>query len=176
MASTTKKATFASDNNTNDNAMRTALFAGSFDPFTTGHASVVRRILPLFDRLVIGIGYNKAKEHTSPAAKRVEAISRLYAADKRIEVTAYSCLTVDMARQIGAQYIVKGIRNYADFEREREQADINRHIAGVETIFIAAEPGLESVSSSMVRELAMFGHDVTEFLPSTETSNEHTTL
>lgn len=144
---------------------RTAIFAGSFDPFTIGHDSIVRRALPLFDRIVIGVGVNEAKRCMYPAEERVAAIASLYAGEPRIEVKAYSGLTVDLARQESAGFIIKGVRSVRDFEYEREQADINRIIGGVETLLLYAEPHLAAVSSSMVRELIHFGRSVDEFLP-----------
>ena len=147
---------------------KTGLFVGTFDPFTTGHDSIVRRALPLFDRLIIGVvGDNVQKPHITPAEQRRQAIAELYADEPRIEVTTYFGLAVDLARRVGARFIVKGVRSAKDFEYEREQADINRLIAGgeVETILLYAEPRLASVSSSMVRELKHFGLDITPFLP-----------
>ena len=145
--------------------MKTGLFAGTFDPFTIGHASVVRRALLLFDRVVVGVGVNDAKHPEASAEQRVEAIRQLYADDDRVEVVAYSGLTVDLARECGAAFIVKGVRSVRDYENEREQADVNRRLSGINTVLLLAEPGLESVSSSTVRSLRSFGRDVTEFLP-----------
>jgi pantetheine-phosphate adenylyltransferase len=145
--------------------MKTGLFAGTFDPFTIGHASVVRRALLLFDRVVVGVGVNDAKHPEASAEQRVEAIRQLYADDDRVEVVAYSGLTVDLARECGAAFIVKGVRSVRDYENEREQADVNRRLSGIDTVLLLAEPGLESVSSSTVRSLRSFGRDVTEFLP-----------
>lgn len=145
--------------------MKTGLFAGTFDPFTIGHASVVRRALLLFDRVVVGVGVNDAKHPEASAEQRVEAIRQLYADDDRVEVVAYSGLTVDLARECGATFIVKGVRSVRDYENEREQADVNRRLSGIDTVLLLAEPGLESVSSSTVRSLRSFGRDVTEFLP-----------
>lgn len=144
---------------------KTGIFVGSFDPFTIGHDSVVRRALEIFDRLVIGVGVNENKRYMLAADERVAAIRRIYAADKRVEVEQYSDLTVDFARRMGAQFIVKGVRSVKDFEFEREQADINRRLSGIETIVLFAEPGLDSISSSVVRELTHFGHDCSAFLP-----------
>lgn len=143
----------------------TAIFPGSFDPFTVGHDSIVRRALALFDRIVIGVGVNVSKKYMHSADKRVEDIARLYAGEPRIEVKAYSDLAVDFARREGAHFIIKGVRSVKDFEYEREQADINRMIGGTETILMLAEPRYASVSSSMVRELIHFGRNVDEFLP-----------
>ena len=145
--------------------MRTAIFVGSFDPFTVGHDSIVRRALPLFDRLVIGVGVNVDKHYMWPADERVAAIRRRYAVEKAIEVKTYDDLTVDFARRERAGYIIKGVRSVKDFEYEREQADINRRLSGIETILLYADPQLESISSSMVRELRHFGQDITGFLP-----------
>lgn len=148
-----------------DNARPVALFTGSFDPFTIGHADIVRRALPLFGRLIIAVGVNERKQCMLTAAQRVEAIARLYEEEPRVSVTSYSDLTVDLAQRIGARYIVKGIRSVKDFEYEREQADINLRLSGVETLLLFASPELASVSSSVVRELVHFGRDVSEFLP-----------
>ena len=146
--------------------MRTGIFVGSFDPFTTGHDSVVRRALPLFDRLVIGVvGDNVNKPNMRPATERMAAIASLYEGDNRIEVKPYYGLAVDFARAEGAQFIVKGVRSVKDFEFEREMADVNRQIAGIETLLLYAESQLASISSSMVRELQHFGVDISPFLP-----------
>ena len=141
---------------------------GSFDPFTIGHDSIVRRALPLFDRLVIGVvGDNVQKPYMRAAEERMQVIRQLYANEPRIEVKTYFGLAVDFARSENAHFIVKGVRSVKDFEYEREQADLNRQITNgeVETILLYAEPHLSSISSSMVRELQHFGQDVSKFLP-----------
>jgi pantetheine-phosphate adenylyltransferase len=146
--------------------LKTGIFVGSFDPFTVGHDSIVQRSLPLFDRLVIGVvGDNVHKPSMRPAEERMEVIRNLYANVPAIEVKPFHGLAVEFARAENARFIVKGVRSTKDFEYEREQADINRQIAGVETILLFAEPHLSSVSSTMVRELQHFGVDVSEFLP-----------
>ena len=145
--------------------MRTGLFIGSFDPFTIGHHSVVRRVLPLFDKVVIGLGVNERKKYMYSTEVRVKTIAEIYADEPKIEVKAYNDLAVDFAHREGAWFIVKGVRSVKDFEYEREQADINRQIGGIETVFIYSEPKWESVSSTLVRELIHFGRDVKEFLP-----------
>lgn len=145
--------------------MNKGLFVGSFDPFTIGHASIVRRALPLFDHIIIGVGVNERKKYMLDAEERVGRIKRLYADEPKIEVKAYSDLTIDFARREQATYIIKGVRSVKDFEYEREQADVNRLLSGVETIFLYAEPQLSSISSTMVRELQHFGRDISEFLP-----------
>ncbi len=146
--------------------MKTGIFVGSFDPFTIGHDSIVRRSVGLFDRLVIGVvGDHVSKPYMQPAEERMKAIAALYVRDSRITVKPYYGLAIDFAKQEQAQYIVKGVRSVKDFEYEREQADINRQMGGVETILLYSEPQLASVSSSMVRELRHFGVDVSPFLP-----------
>ena len=145
---------------------RTGIFVGTFDPFTIGHESIVRRALPLFDRLVIGVvGDNVHKPDMAPADERMEAIRRLYADEPRVEVKPFYGLAVDFAQTEGARYIIKGVRTVKDFEYERDQADINRQLTGVETLLLPAEPHLSAVSSSLVRELRHFGRDVSIFLP-----------
>ena len=147
---------------------KTGIFVGSFDPFTIGHHSVVRRVLPLFDRLVIGVvGDNVHKPYMLPAEERMQVIRQLYAGEPAVEVKPYYGLAVDFARAEGARFIVKGVRSVKDFEYEREQADVNRLITKgeVETILIYAEPQFSSVSSTMVRELQHFGQDVSALLP-----------
>ena len=139
---------------------------GTFDPFTIGHASVVRRAAGLFDRLVIGVvGDNVHKPGMTPAADRRDAIARLYADEPGIEVSVFDGLAIDFAHREGARYIVKGVRNAADMEYESMQADLNRRLGGVETLLLPAEPELRSISSSAVRELRHFGVDVSPFIP-----------
>lgn len=146
--------------------MKTALFTGTFDPFTIGHQSIVERALCLFDHIVIGVAMSKLKHTENDIRLRTESISRIFADKKdRIEVIAYSDLTIDLAKRVGAVCIIRGIRSVKDFEYEREQADINRRLGGIETLLLFSEPHLSSISSSLVRELQFFGHDASEFLP-----------
>ena len=146
--------------------IRTGVFVGSFNPFTIGHDSIVRRAIPLFDRLVIGVvGDNVHKPDMPSAEERMQAIRELYANEQRIEVKPYHGLAMDFAKAEGAQYIIKGVRSVSDFEYEQWQADFNRRIGGIETILLYTEPELASVSSSALRELQHFGVDITPFLP-----------
>jgi len=119
----------------------------------------------LFNRIVIGVGHNERKTYMTPTEERVKTIAQLYADEPRIEVKAYSDLAVSFAKREVARFIVKGVRSVKDFEYEREQADINRRIGGIETVFLFASPELASVSSSVVRELKHFGEDITAYLP-----------
>ena len=142
-----------------------AVFVGSFDPFTVGHYDIVQRALPLFDRLIIGVGINERKVYMNDTETRVADIIRIFNNNPKIEVKTYNDLTVDFAKRVGATFIVKGVRSVKDFEYEREQADINRRISGIDTLLLCADPQHASISSSMVRELIHFGRDVSEFLP-----------
>ena len=142
-----------------------AVFVGSFDPFTVGHYDIVQRALPLFDRLIIGVGINERNVYMNDTETRVADIIRIFNNNPKIEVKTYNDLTVDFAKRVGATFIVKGVRSVKDFEYEREQADINRRISGIDTLLLCADPQHASVSSSMVRELIHFGRDVSEFLP-----------
>ena len=143
----------------------TAIFTGSFDPFTIGHYDIVSRALPLFSRIVIGVGVNERKQYMQSAEQRCATIASIYADEPKIEVKSYSDLTVDFARREGAIYIMKGVRSVKDFEYEREQADINRQLSGIDTILLYSDPRYSSISSSMVRELIHFGQDVSRYLP-----------
>ena len=128
----------------------------------------MRRALPLFDRLVIGVvGDHVSKPGIPPATERMKAIQELYSNEPRIEVRPYYGLSIDFAREVGARFIVKGVRSVKDFEYEREQADMNRLLTNgeVETILLYSEPQFSSISSTMVRELQHFGVDVTPYLP-----------
>ena len=141
------------------------VFVGSFDPYTIGHDNILRRALPLFDKIVIGVGVNVNKQCMLSAEERVSAIAEIYADEPKVKVRQYTDLTCDFARREGASYIIKGIRSVKDFEYEREQADILRQISGVDTMLFFSEPHLQSVSSSAVRELKRFGKDITAYLP-----------
>ena len=145
--------------------MKTGIFTGSFDPFTIGHQSIVARVLPLFDKIVIGVGVNERKKYMYSAEVRVKVIAELYADNPKVEVRAFNDLAVDFAHREGAWFFVKGVRSVKDFEYEREQADINRMMGGIETLLVFAEPQHASVSSSLVRELTHFGKNAEMFLP-----------
>ena len=145
---------------------KTALFPGSFDPFTAGHEDIVRRALGLFDRVVVAVGINPAKQGLLSAEQRVRLIERVFADEPCVEVTRYEGLTVGECERVGARWIVRGVRGGADFEMERTNATVNKDIApNVETVMICTRPELEVVSSSVVRELLRFGGDASRYLP-----------
>ena len=145
--------------------MRTAIFPGTFDPFTIGHNALVHRALSLVDELYIAIGINTGKHTMFPLEERIERIATLYKAEPRIHIVSYEGLTTDFAQSIGAQFIVRGVRNTIDFEYERNIADVNRMLTGIETILLISEPEYAAISSSIVRELAHFGKDISQYLP-----------
>ena len=143
-----------------------ALFAGSFNPFTIGHESIVKRTLCFADEVVIAIGINNAKENPkTETEERIQTIHSYFTDEPRVTVLAYEGLTVDFARQVQADVMVRGVRSVKDFEYEREMADVNRKISGMETILLFSEPELSAVSSSIVRELKAHGKDISKFLP-----------
>ena len=145
--------------------MRTILFPGSFDPFTKGHADLVKRALKLFDKVVVAIGYNEQKEGWTSVDERKKSIEKIFGQESRVEVTTYTCLTTDLAKQCDACAILRGVRSFKDYEYEMQMADVNRQLTGIETFVLFADPQLASISSSVVRELAHFKHDITDFLP-----------
>lgn len=144
---------------------RIALFPGSFDPFTIGHASLVSRGLQLVDEIIIAIGINDQKKGFFPLEKRLDAIRELYKEEPRVQVTSYQSLTVDFAEQMGAGFILRGIRSTLDFEYEKNIADLNRQLNGIETLILFTVPEYASISSSVVRELFRYGKDISPFIP-----------
>lgn len=145
--------------------MRTALFAGSFRPFTIGHADIVSRALAVFDRVVVCVGVNFGKEADPDTLESVRAIEAVYAAEPRVSVIARQGLTVDIARETGACALLRGVRSAKDYEYERDMADANRALGGIDTVILVARPELSFISSSLVRELKAFGRSVEQFLP-----------
>ena len=145
--------------------MTTALFAGTFDPYTIGHHALVERALALFDTIVIAVGNNIGKRCLATADERVAAIERLYRGNNRVRVVMYDTLTMDLAREVGATALLRGVRTVKDFEYERELADVNRLMGGIETVLLVSEPEYAHISSSLVRELLKYGKDVSALLP-----------
>lgn len=144
-----------------DMEKRVALYPGSFNPFTIGHLSILERGLRLFDKVVVVIGCNGAKDSSRTSADELRSkLAHLTG----VEVMEWDGLTVDAATKVGAGWLLRGVRSVADYEYERNLADINRELTGIETVLLTAEPKLAMVSSSMVRELRHFGHDVSDYI------------
>ncbi|MDE7427195.1 MAG: pantetheine-phosphate adenylyltransferase [Muribaculaceae bacterium] len=146
--------------------MRRALMPGSFNPFTKGHASLVERGLEIFDTIVIAVGVNASKDTDgTDALWRRNTIAALYSSEPRVEVITYTGMTVNAAAEADCRFLLRGVRSVKDFEYERDMADLNRRLAGLETVLLYSLPELSAVSSSVVRELMAYGTDVSEFLP-----------
>ena len=133
--------------------MATALFPGSFDPFTRGHEAVLRRVLPLFDRIVVAVGVNTEKQYMFSVEERVERIRQMLADCPTVEVTAYDGMTIDLCHEVGARCIIRGIRTAADLEYEQTVAAVNRlQDPSVETFLVMADPEHIDISSTLERE------------------------
>lgn len=145
---------------------RIAVFAGTFDPITNGHVDVVRRSLPLFDRIIIAIGENTKKQTLFTPEKRAGWIREIFASEPRVEVLVYSGLTVDFCRQHQARYILRGLRNGSDYDYEAHIAQLNKELATeIETVFIITSPEVSYISSSLVRDLIIYGGNYSPFVP-----------
>ena len=145
---------------------RTAIFPGSFDPFTRGHAALVDEALNLFDRVVIGIGNNTSKQGLLTVENRKRLIDDYYAGDARVEAMIYGGMTGDFAQQVGAAAVIRGVRNTTDFEYERTMAATNRRLyPAVVTGMLFTPSPVADISSSTVREVLSFGRTVEEFMP-----------
>ncbi|SMD02850.1 pantetheine-phosphate adenylyltransferase [Pedobacter africanus] len=146
--------------------MKIALFPGSFDPITIAHVDILKRALPLFDKIVVGIGLNSSKQGFLSAEKREEIVRTVCAGIPSVEVRLYEGLTVDFCRTINAAYMVRGIRSVGDFEYERAIAQINQTMMPeMETIFILSKPEYSAISSTIVRDILRNNGDVSKFLP-----------
>ena len=145
---------------------RICLFPGTFDPVTLGHIDIIDRALPLFDKLVIGIGRNSNKAPMFSEEKRLAWLKEIYKHDDKVDALAYDGLTVECCKKIGANFILRGIRYVNDFEYEKSIADMNRTLdENVETIFLTCLPQYTSIASTLVRDVIRNGGDVTKFLP-----------
>ncbi|WBO82826.1 pantetheine-phosphate adenylyltransferase [Hymenobacter yonginensis] len=146
--------------------MRIALFPGSFDPFTNGHLDVVRRGISLFDQIIIAIGNNSSKSRYLPVEQMTEMIAEVFRDEPRVSVQSYKGLTADYARETGARYLLRGLRNTTDFEYENTIAQANRHVnPDLETVFLITSPTLAAISSTIIREIHRFGGNVDDFVP-----------
>ena len=145
---------------------RICLFPGTFDPVTLGHVDIINRALPLFDKIIVGIGLNASKTPMSSARQRQEWIEEIYKDEERVEGVVYEGLTINYCKIIGARFILRGIRYVSDFEYEKTIADANRTLdRTIETIFLTGEPKYTSVASTIVRDIIRNGGDATPFLP-----------
>lgn len=144
---------------------KTAVFAGSFCPFTKGHEDIVHKALSLFDKVIIAIGHNINKKDLFPVEERLHWIENLYYNNPAVNVLTYTGLTVDFCKKTGVCHLVRGIRNPLDFMQEQELAQVNRQLnPDVETVFLLASAGYETISSSLVRELWSHGADYTPYV------------
>lgn len=145
---------------------KTAIFPGSFDPFTVGHESIVKRGLSLFDKIIISVGYNSSKKGYFPLEKRLEWIENVFVNEPGVEVTWFSGLTVDFCREKNAGFILRGLRTAADFEFERAIAQVNKAMDGkIESVFLLTLPEHTPVNSTIVRDIIRHGGDVSRFVP-----------
>jgi len=145
---------------------RICLFPGTFDPVTLGHTDIINRALPLFDKIIVGIGLNSAKAPMFSADQRLRWIEELYHDEPKVQGGIYEGLTVNYCKMIGARFILRGIRYVSDFEYEKTIADANRTLdKNLETIFLTGEPKYTSVASTIVRDIIRNGGDASHFLP-----------
>ncbi len=146
--------------------MKTAIFAGSFDPITRGHEDIVLQAMPLFDEIIIAIGVNIDKKYAFPLEKRIKWIENTFVDYPKVKVVSYQGLTVDFCKKMNANFIIRGLRNTTDFEYESVIAEANKKLnPEVETIFFLSNPNLRCVSSSVVRDIIKNGGDITSFIP-----------
>ena len=145
---------------------RVCLFPGTFDPITLGHVDIIDRALPLFDKIIVGVGLNSSKVPMFSAEQRVQWINDIYKDQPKVEGAVYEGLTIDYCKVIGAKFILRGIRYVSDFEYEKTIADANRTMdKGIETVFLTGEPKYTSVASTIVRDIIRNNGDARPFLP-----------
>ncbi len=143
----------------------TILFPGTFDPFTLGHEAIVRRALPMATHLIVAVGFNVQKKSLMTVDKRLEMIRAVFANEPKVEALSYNGLTMEFAKEVGAQLILRGVRNALDFEYESAIAQVNWKMSGIDTLFLLPLEEHSSISSSIVRELLLHHADVSAFLP-----------
>lgn len=146
--------------------MNIAVFPGSFDPVTKGHEDIIRRALPLFDRLHVAVGINSEKKSFFPIEERMAWLKECFCDEKKIEISAYEGLTIHFCRTVGARFMLRGIRNSADFRYEKDIAQTNRQMAPeIETIFLATAPQFAHISSGTIRDIYRNKGDYKQFMP-----------
>jgi pantetheine-phosphate adenylyltransferase len=146
--------------------LKIAVFPGSFDPITIGHVDIVKRSIPLFDKIIVAIGVNTQKKYLFSLEKRTEWIKEVFKDNPTIEVSSYSGLTINYCKEIGAQYLLRGIRSASDFEYEKTIAHLNHTMESeIETILMLSPPEYSSISSTIVREIILGKGDVSKFVP-----------
>jgi pantetheine-phosphate adenylyltransferase len=145
--------------------VKRAVFPGSFDPITLGHLDIIERAVPLFDEIIVAIGVNAAKKYMWPLKERLKRIEEACEKIKSVKVKTYEGLTADFCKKENAQFIVRGLRNTADFSYEQTIAQANGKVNGVETVFLVSSPEFSHISSSIVRDLARNGGDYTSLVP-----------
>lgn len=154
---------------------RVAIFPGSFDPFTVGHESIVRRALPLFDKVIIMIGHNTNKRLSFPLKKRLKWIQQVFKDEPKVEVQSHDGLTVDFCKKVNARYILRGLRTSADFEYERAIAQVNKKMhPQIESVFLLTMPEHTPITSTIVRDIILHGGDASIFLPKGLDMNDFT--
>lgn len=144
------------------------LFPGSFDPFTKGHEVVVRKSLPLFDKVVIGVGINSTKKYMFDLENRVKHINSLFENDDKVVVQQFQSLTVDFCKEIGAQFIIRGLRDSKDFQYEKSIGHMNYDISGIDTVFFLTEQKYSAINSSIIREIYKNGGPIEAFVTNPE--------
>ncbi len=145
---------------------RIAVFPGSFDPFTRGHESIVKRVLPLFDKVIVAIGVNSHKQYYFPLEKRKEWIAHTFKGHSNVVVDSFSGLTIDYCRKMNAKFIVRGLRTTTDLEFEKAIAQMNKSMADdIETLFILPTPELSAINSTIIRDIVRNGGDASPFVP-----------
>lgn len=147
--------------------MKCAVFPGSFDPITLGHMDVLERSIPLFDKIIIGVGSNSKKKYMFPLTKRMAFIEETFSKYKSISVAKYQGLTIEFCKKVQANFIIRGLRNPADFEFEKAIAHTNRKLSGIETVFLLTSAKTSFISSSIVREIISNRGDYTQLVPPT---------
>ncbi len=146
--------------------MKIALFPGSFDPVTKAHVDILKRSISLFDKVVIGIGINSTKQALLSIEARKKMLEAVFADEPKVEIQTYSGLTVDFCKQLGANYMIRGIRTVSDFEYEKAIAQMNHALVPeIESIFIVSKPGYSSISSTIVRDILRNKGDISQFVP-----------